>query len=246
MRVPDEKTKGFNILELIVVLLIIGIVSALGYPEITKWRKDREVKSFAIATKTLIEGIVAQVQRGQYAFVQVRVDEEQVDVEGSNDRVLTITSKGMKPETLTNFLNDPASAWRTNAAGRCDIEDPDYWDADGGTDDLIEVRSIEATNLGTTFRGSGNTAATGAICFGKNDQWFSGAGQLATGGVPDSALFICEISDSRNICQVDAAGNPLTTEEGTEHKYLYSVEWSRFGNIVLERWNRNAAGWVNQ
>ena len=45
MRVPDEKTKGFNILELIVVLLIIGIVSALGYPEITKWRKDREVKS---------------------------------------------------------------------------------------------------------------------------------------------------------------------------------------------------------
>jgi prepilin-type N-terminal cleavage/methylation domain-containing protein len=111
MRVPDEKTKGFNILELIVVLLIIGIVSALGYPEITKWRKDREVKSFAIATKTLIEGIVAQVQRGQYAFVQVRVDEEQVDVEGSTDRVLTITSKGMKPETLTNFLNDPASAW---------------------------------------------------------------------------------------------------------------------------------------
>ena len=56
MRVPDEKTKGFNILELIVVLLIIGIVSALGYPEIAKWRKDREVKSFAIATKTLIEG----------------------------------------------------------------------------------------------------------------------------------------------------------------------------------------------
>ena len=58
MRVPDEKTKGFNILELIVVLLLVGIVSALGYPEITKWRKDREVKSFAIATKTLIEGIV--------------------------------------------------------------------------------------------------------------------------------------------------------------------------------------------
>ena len=55
MRVPDEKTKGFNILELIVVLLLVGIVSALGYPEITKWRKDREVKSFAIATKTLIE-----------------------------------------------------------------------------------------------------------------------------------------------------------------------------------------------
>ena len=245
MRVPDEKTKGFNILELIVVLLIVGIVSALGYPEITKWRKDREVKSFAIATKTLIEGIVAQVQRGQYAFVQVRVDEEQSDIDGSNDRVLTITSKGMRPETLANFLNDPESAWRTNAAGRCNIEDPDYWDADGGTDDLIEVRTIEVKNLGTTFRASGDSAATGAICFGKNDQWFSGAGQLAAGGVPDSALFLCEISRSRNICQVDAEGDPSTTEERMEHKYLYSIEWSRFGNVVLERWNNNA-GWVNQ
>ena len=123
MRVPDEKTKGFNILELIVVLLIVGIVSALGYPEISKWRKDREVKSFAIATKTLIEGIVAQVQRGQFAFVQVRVDESETEVDGSDDRVLTITSKGMKPETLANLLNDPGSAWRTTAAGKCNIAD---------------------------------------------------------------------------------------------------------------------------
>ena len=237
MRVPDEKTKGFNILELIVVLLIIGIVSALGYPEITKWRKDREVKSFAIATKTLIEGIVAQVQRGQYAFVQVRVDEEQSGVEGSNDRVLTITSKGMKPETLANFLNDRASAWRTNAAGRCNIEDPDYWDADGGTDDLIEVRSIDVVNLATTFRGG-----TGAVCFGKNDQWFSGAGTLAVGGIPDGALFICDIGVGRNTCDVNDEGSPTT---GVVHKYLYSIEWSRFGNVVLERWDNNA-GWVNQ
>ena len=189
MRVLDEKTKGFNILELIVVLLIVGIVSALGYPEISKWRKDREVKSFAIATKTLIEGIVAQVQRGQYAFVQVRVDEIAETQDEDSDRVLTITSKGMKPETLANFLNDRASAWRTNAAGRCNIEDPDYWDADGGTDDLIEVREIQVENLATTFRGSRTTEAIGAICFGKNDQWFSGAGQLAVGGVPDSATF---------------------------------------------------------
>jgi len=240
MRVLDEKTKGFNILELIVVLLIVGIVSALGYPEISKWRKDREVKSFAIATKTLIEGIVAQVQRGQYAFVQVRVDEEQVDVEGSNDRVLTITSKGMKPETLANFLNDRESAWRTNAAGRCNIEDPDYWDADGGTDDLIEVREIQVENLATTFRGSGDSEAIGAICFGKNDQWFSGAGQLAVGGVPDSALFICDIGVDRNTCEVNDTGSPEV-----EHRYLYSIEWSRFGNVVLERWNSNA-GWVTQ
>ena len=237
MRVPDEKTKGFNILELIVVLLIVGIVSALGYPEITKWRKDREVKSFAIATKTLIEGIVAQVQRGQYAFVQVRVDETGETQDVNSDRVLTITSKGMKPETLANFLNDRASAWRTNAAGRCNIADDDYWDADGGTDDLIEVRSIDVVNLATTFRGG-----TGAVFFGKNDQWFSGNGTLAVGGIPDGALFICDIGVGRNTCDVNDEGSPST---GAVHRYLYAIEWSRFGNVVLERWDNNA-GWVNQ
>ena len=237
MRVPDEKTKGFNILELIVVLLLVGIVSALGYPEITKWRKDREVKSFAIATKTLIEGIVAQVQRGQYAFVQVRVDETGETQDVNSDRVLTITSKGMKPETLANFLNDRASAWRTNAAGRCNIADDDYWDADGGTDDLIEVRSIDVVNLATTFRGG-----IGAVCFGKNDQWFSGAGTLAVGGIPDGALFICDIGVGRNTCDVNDEGSPST---GAVHRYLYAIEWSRFGNVVLERWDNNA-GWVNQ
>ena len=45
MRVQDEKIKGFNILELIVVVVIIGVISAIGYPNFNKWRKDREVKS---------------------------------------------------------------------------------------------------------------------------------------------------------------------------------------------------------
>ena len=70
MQVPEEKIKGFSILELIVVVVIIGIVSAIGYPNFTEWRKDREVRAAAVDIRSLIEGINAQVQRGQYVFVQ--------------------------------------------------------------------------------------------------------------------------------------------------------------------------------
>ena len=73
MQVPEEKIKGFSILELIVVVVIIGIVSAIGYPNFTEWRKDREVRAAAVDIRSLIEGINAQVQRGQYVFVQVHV-----------------------------------------------------------------------------------------------------------------------------------------------------------------------------
>ena len=76
MRAQDEKIKGFNLLELIVVVVIIGVISAVGYPNFNKWRKDREARDAVIKIKSLIQGIYSQVQRGQYAFVQVHISEE--------------------------------------------------------------------------------------------------------------------------------------------------------------------------
>ena len=98
MRAQDEKIKGFNLLELIVVVVLIGIVSAIGYPNFSEWRQERETRDSVIKIKSLIQGINAQVQRGQYAFVQAHILEK--------DGGLVITSKGMKPEKLASLLND--------------------------------------------------------------------------------------------------------------------------------------------
>ena len=57
MRAQDEKIKGFNILELIVVVLIIGVLSAVGYPRFNDWRKDRETRDAVIQIRSLIQGI---------------------------------------------------------------------------------------------------------------------------------------------------------------------------------------------
>ena len=102
MRAQDEKIKGFNILELIVVVVIIGVLSAVGYPKFNEWRKDRETRDAVIQIKSLIQGIYSQTQRGQYAFVQVHISEE---ADGA-DRNIVVTSKGMKAETLASLLNN--------------------------------------------------------------------------------------------------------------------------------------------
>ena len=245
MRVQDEKIKGFNVLELLIVIAIIGVLSAVAYPNFSDWRKDRETRSAVVKIKSLIEGINAQVQRGQYAFVQVDVKEGELV---SGDDGLIVTSKGMKPKTLATLLNTGGSDWWVKPNERCNNVDQAYWDEDPDPDrdqiidlDKIEVRQIVLDNVATTWRDK-----KGAVCFGKNDQWYSGNGELvsSSGGdlSVDSYLFICNRSKTRSQCDIDND----TGEPTTEHDYLYVIEWSRFGNIKLEKWNKRDLEWIEQ
>jgi prepilin-type N-terminal cleavage/methylation domain-containing protein len=244
MRVQDEKIKGFNVLELIIVIAIIGVLSAVAYPNFSEWRKDRETRSAVVKIKSLIEGINAQVQRGQYAFVQVDVEEGRIN----EDDGLIVTSKGMKPKTLATLLNNGESGWWVEPNGRCNIVDQAYWDEDPDPNrdqiidlDKIEVRQIVLDNVATTWRDK-----IGAVCFGKNDQWYSGNGELVSSSgddvIVDSYLFICNRSNTRSQCDIDN----VTGEPTTEHDYLYVIEWSRFGNIKLEKWNKRDSEWIEQ
>ena len=245
MRVQDEKIKGFNVLELLIVIAIIGVLSAVAYPNFSEWRKDRETRSAVIKIKSLIEGINAQVQRGQYAFVQVDVEEVELV---SGDDALIVTSKGMKPKTLATLLNTGGSDWWVKPNERCNNVDQAYWDEDPDPDrdqiidlDKIEVRQIVLDNVATTWRDK-----KGAVCFGKNDQWYSGNGELVSSSgddaIVDSYLFICNRSRTRSQCDIDN----VTGEPTTEHDYLYVIEWSRFGNIKLEKWNKRDLEWIEQ
>ena len=248
MRAQDEKIKGFNILELIVVVLIIGVLSAVGYPRFNDWRKDRETRDAVIQIRSLIQGIYSQTQRGQYAFVQVRISEE---ADGA-DRNIVVTSKGMKAETLASLLNNRNSVWWTanrtpDYANICNITDDAYWDDDPeqGSDN-IEVRQITLQGVATAWTGS-----VGAVCFGKNDLWFSGNGELASSSplsnevTVDNYLFICDRSNTPIQCNMD----PVTGAPRTEHGQLYAIEWSRFGNISVEKWyppDVNNGEWIYQ
>ena len=245
MRVQDEKIKGFNVLELLIVIAIIGVLSAVAYPNFSDWQKDRETRKSVVKIKSLIEGINSQVQRGQYAFVQVDVEERELV---SGDDGLIVTSKGMKPKTLATLLNTGGSDWWVKPNERCNNVDQAYWDEDPDPDrdqiidlDKIEVRQIVLDNVATTWRED-----KGAVCFGKNDQWYSGNGELVSSSgddvIVDSYLFICNRSRTRSQCDIDN----VTGEPTTEHDYLYVIEWSRFGNIKLEKWNKRDLEWIEQ
>lgn len=228
MRVLEKNIKGFNILEVVIVLVIIGIISAAALPNFSSWKRDRETRGAAVKIKDLLTNIVSQVQRGHYAFVQVHIVEEK------DDEKLVIVSKGMGINKYTYRMRNVAN-WKTDYSVRCkpnpdvaDGEDADSsWDDEGGVSNKLEVSKIEFTNVKTEFVDS-----YGTVCFSKDGTWYSSDGKFKN--TPDeviSGFRICEASTDSPICKSKTDGSP-----DPEHENVYEISWSRFGNIIYEKW----------
>ena len=67
------KYKAFTIIELLVVLVIIGIFSAIAYPNISSWIADREVRKEVYDVVNLIKERKSEVMNGKYGMVQIRL-----------------------------------------------------------------------------------------------------------------------------------------------------------------------------
>ena len=99
MQQREKNNKGFNILELLVVLAIVGVISAVAYPNFSSWNKEREVRQSVARISTLIKNILIQTERGTFAYVQVLFD-------NSDSSNLVVTSKGMTMQSLATKIND--------------------------------------------------------------------------------------------------------------------------------------------
>ena len=236
MRALEKNIKGFNLLELIAVIVIIGIVSAAAYPQFSDWKKKRESRDASLRIKSLILGINAQVQRGLYVFVQVYVNITETEI--------TIASKGMKSDTLASKINNGAHVWNTDPSTRCNIISDSYWDDDGAAVDneVMQVQKIEldADKFASNFSGEA------AVCFSKNARWFSGAGNFVTGAggdiSVDQTMFLCIKDDDVPTCAVnESSGEPTVVVDN-----VYSIDWTRFGDITVDKWSSLLNEWQLQ
>ena len=148
MRVQEKNIKGFNILELLIVVVIISVVSAAAYPNFSSWRKERELRGAVEEIKNLFSNISSQVQRGLYAFVQVEVEEDEIEDEGTDKPaipVLIITSKGMRMDTLMATARATPD-FTTDMNERCNPALT--WDDEGGPDNKkLEVAQLIYDNV---------------------------------------------------------------------------------------------------
>ena len=234
MHSTPKKIKGFTILEVIIVLSLVGIISAIGIPQFNSWNKDRVVRAEAERVRDIVTSITSQVQRGLYGFGQF-----QVDVTGAN---VSFSTNGMLMANIaTRVFRDG-----TDVCLSGDLAD-DYWDHFGTDRQNAEVRFYQTDEIKVDI-------TNGVVCFSKDGSLFSGGLDFGDNADVVETIFIC--SRDTETCQ-DPEGDDIElteTEVGgaqpeeadDDDGVIYVVTWSRFGNVKLEKWNSNSSQWIVQ
>jgi prepilin-type N-terminal cleavage/methylation domain-containing protein len=241
MQVQEKNIKGFNLIELLVVIAIISVISAAAYPNFSSWKKAREVRGAAVKIKSLFTNINSQVQRGLYGFVQV-------EVKATTTGEVEVISKGMKLSNLSSKINDSEDDWNDDQTSRCALVQD--WDDEGSSkiivtidpeteeevvemipNNKLEVAELKFDDIAVNFE-----AESGTVCFSKDGSWYSTAEEFDSSG----AFYICEGKEIK--CDVKDNGDP----NDLDHDNLFALNWSRFGNITLEKWSKSKSEWILQ
>ena len=226
IQVQEKNIKGFNLIELLVVIAIISVISAAAYPNFSSWKKAREVRGAAVKIKSLFTNINSQVQRGLYGFVQV-------EVTATEDGEVVVISKGMKLSNLAQKINYSEDAWNVDQTSRCALVQD--WDDKGMSEGIksnkLEVSSLQFDDIAVNFE-----KKSGTVCFSKDGSWYSTAKEFESSG----AFYICEGKEIK--CDVKEDGDPNDLNQDN----LFALNWSRFGNITLEKWSKSKSEWILQ
>ena len=218
-----KKIRGFTLLELLVVLAVMGVFTAIAYPNISSWITDREVKKEVYETVAFIKERKAEVTSGKYGMTQI--------VLKPNLEVYT-----MSPQNFFNTYQNisSSSSYKTNK--QCD-----YASRQSGfsRNSSLETLSfpINVSEVQVYPNGAHNPSAT-YLCITK-DASIKFMQLRKTDRDPDTNqnvdmfVFCSNSNTTQSTCKFDA-----------NYDFMYKLNIDNFQNIKVYKKNKKKNSWI--
>ena len=215
--------KGFTILELLVVLAVMGVFTAIAYPNISSWITDREVKKEVYETVAFIKERKAEVTSGKYGMTQIVLQ--------PNLQVYT-----MSPQNFFNTYQNisSSSSYKTNK--QCDYA----WRQSGfSRNSSLETLSFlnNVSEVQVYPNGAHNPSAT-YLCITK-DASIKFMQLRKTDRDPDTNqnvdmfVFCSNSNTTQSTCKFDA-----------NYDFMYKLNIDNFQNIKVYKKNKKKNSWI--
>ena len=223
---PKKIAKGFTILELLVVLVVLGVFSAVAYPNISNWITDRNVKKEVYETVTFIKERKSEVTSGKYGMTQLKLK--------PNFEVYT-----MSPQDFFNTYHNISqnSSYKTNK--QCD----DGWRQSG----FVRNRNLETLKLSVSnndssvhvYPNAAHNPVETTICITKDGtisymKLRKTERDPSTGQNVDLFIFCSKSNSDQNTCKY-----------GANFDYMYKITLDNFQNIKIYKYNKKKNSWIS-
>jgi prepilin-type N-terminal cleavage/methylation domain-containing protein len=228
-----QNIKGFSLIELLVVIAIISIIASIGFPNFSKWSRDREIRAQSEKIANLFTTATTQVERGAYPYVRVEF------VSGSSPGEITV--KGISQDLLSKKINGPIDP-------SCSVAD--FTTSSGYVVDEITSHTLNENTyipILAPKAGVASTGSGGAICFSKGGKYFK---QYGSTDIQGNIAFDKNTSQPTNnyvaVCHLKSAVCDPVTKIFDDNYPAYLVRYSRFGLITKYKWNNKTSDWSSQ
>jgi len=220
------KNRAFTILELLVVLAVIGVFSAIAYPNVSSWIADRNVKNAAFETVAFVKDRKSEVTSGKYGMTQILFNRQLQVFTMSPNKFIEIYKSTNSPfsshkQNYTCGFGDTAGFTRQN---QYDKEDFGPY-----------VQESDVHIYPSAWHNPTRTAVCitkdGSISYYRPNQ----NGRIkdqSTGQMVDFFLFCSKSNSTERSCKYNS---------NLENRYMITLD--RFQNMKVFRYNKSKNKW---